>query len=212
MASRLLSEIQFGAFLTYSPRGTSEISRRSRLWRDNIKSGDPESLRRAVERLAEEFDTSDFAAVLGPDVTLVPVPRSGLLAEGALWPGRRVADALQAAGFGSEVVPCLRRHTAVRKSAFQQPGDRPDATKHFETMEVEPLLIAGQRITLVDDFVTKGNTLLAGASLLVQAYPDKPVAGFALVRTMGLQPNVENIVDPCVGRIRNVYGDADRQP
>jgi hypothetical protein len=49
----------------------------------------------------------------------------------------------------------LVRNTPVPKSAFQSPGERPDAQRDFETIDVTELSLLGERITLVDDFVTK---------------------------------------------------------
>ncbi len=79
-------------------------------------------------------------------------------------------------------------------------------------MEADAELVSGQGITLVDDFVTKGNTLLGAASRVAEAYPEIRVSAFALVRTMGLQPEVANIVEPCVGVIRLRGNGADRSP
>ena len=212
MASPLLSELAFGSLLVYSPRGTSETSRRSREYRDRFKAGDQALVESAVARLSECFADSGLDAVLEPDVALVPAPRSGLLLEGALWPARIIADALARAGFGATVVPLLRRTEAVPKSAFQPPGERPNALRHYQTMAVEPELVAMRRITVVDDFVTKGNTLLGGASRLVEAIPNAEIRAFALVRTLGLQPEIERVLDPRVGRIRAVAFEADREP
>ena len=212
MASPLLSELVFGSFLVYSPRGTTEVSRRSRAHRDAFKAGNEETLARAIARLTQLFAESGLAAVLGPDVTLVPAPRSGLLLEGALWPSRLIAEALVRAGLGAAVAPILRRVEAVPKSAFQSPGERPNALRHYETMAVDTELVSTRRITLVDDFVTKGNTLLGGASRIAQAFPGKDIRSFALVRTLGRQPEIERVVEPCVGVIRAAFGDADREP
>ena len=54
--------------------------------------------------------------------------------------------------------------------------------------------------------MTQGWTLLAAASHLRAAFPETEVRGFALVRAMGLVPEVERIVDPCVGRISRIGG------
>jgi adenine/guanine phosphoribosyltransferase-like PRPP-binding protein len=104
------------------------------------------------------------------------------------------------------------RTSPVPKSAFQAPASRPDAQTHFETIEVSELPLVGERITLVDDFVTKGNTLLGAASRLATVLSSEKPAAFALVRTMGLRPDVERVVDPCVGTIRRHGSGADRQP
>ena len=44
MASSLLSSVRFGSFLVYSPRGTSEISKRSQRFTHAVKTGRPEAL------------------------------------------------------------------------------------------------------------------------------------------------------------------------
>jgi adenine/guanine phosphoribosyltransferase-like PRPP-binding protein len=73
-------------------------------------------------------------------------------------------------------------------------------------MRVEPEraggLLAPQRIVLVDDFITKGTTLYAAASVLADAVPGSEVRCFALVRTKGLVPDVDAIVEPMEGELR----------
>jgi hypothetical protein len=144
-------------------------------------------------------------------VTLVPCPRSSLLVEGALWPGKLIAEELVRVGLGRDVVVSLERIEAVPKSAFQARGERPNARKHYDTMRATAELAVGARITLVDDFLTKGNTVLGAASRLAEVYPRASLAAFAPVRTKGLQPEVVALIEPCVGRIRLRPGEeADR--
>ena len=68
------------------------------------------------------------------------------------------------------------------------------------------------KFLLVDDFVTKGRTILAAASVLNTAFPDAQIQAFAVVRTMGLVPDVEKIRWPVEGEIRALGGDANRNP
>ena len=79
-------------------------------------------------------------------------------------------------------------------------------------MDVSLTLSQTGRITIVDDVVTKGATLLAAASLVAEAYPDAEVRAFALIRTMGLVPEIDKIVDPVVGTIKLIGSEADRKP
>jgi predicted amidophosphoribosyltransferase len=130
----------------------------------------------------------------------------------ALWPGRRICEELLAVRLGKEILSCLSRVKPVAKSAFAAPGERTSVQKHLESMEVERLLVAPGSITVIDDFVTKGATLIAAASLVKEAFPQAPVRVFALVRTMGLIPDVESIVAPCVGTIRLDGSDVRRDP
>jgi hypothetical protein len=82
VASSLLSELRFGSFLVYSPHGTSPVSVRSRDYCYAVKAGQSEALSRIIARLTTDFPLSGLSAVLGPDVTLVPAPRSGVLVAG----------------------------------------------------------------------------------------------------------------------------------
>ena len=167
---------------------------------------------RIVERMVSHFESTPLSAVLGSDVLLIPAPRSAPLVSGGLWPGLLICRALVKAGFGCDVLTCLDRVEAVPKSAYQAPGGRPTARRHWETISVDPEFVAAQRITLVDDFVTKGNTLLGAASRLVETFTGKVVNTFALVRTKGRQAEIEAIIDPCLGVIRRLGDEADREP
>lgn len=209
----LLSEVSFGAFLAYSPRGSSPTSRLSRVWRDAIKFDRPGGIAKAVDELRKRLDKTPLAEVLGPEVSLVPAPRSAPLVQGALWPAQRISEELVRQGLGKEILPCIRRVTAVSKSAYAGWGQRPTPQEHFESMAAERVLARPARVTVVDDFVTKGATLLAVASHAQHLFPEAEVLAFAMVRTMGLVPEIERIVDPCVGVISlQPWGDTDRDP
>jgi hypothetical protein len=216
----LLASLPYASFLIYSPRGTSDISRQSQnvclsVKRDGLQPSGRPLIDAVVERLATGH-RGVFAAFLGPDVILVPVPRSAPMpSKGGgpvLWVPRRICEALVATGLGSAVVPCVERVTAVPKSASAGRGGRPSIAKHIESMRVLPEL-HGDRITLVDDVVTKGATLFAAASLIAGAFPHADVRAFALIGTRGLQAEVEQIIHPTVGTItRNRWGEAERAP
>lgn len=151
---------------------------------------------------------------LAPDAVLVPAPRSAPLAsKDALWPARILCEALVRGGLGFEVLPCLVRTEAVRKSAYAGVGERPTPRRHYDTIRVElELLVRPARITVVDDIITKGATLLAAASRVGEAFPSADVRVFALVRTMGLVQDIEHILTPCRGRITYDGVSANRHP
>jgi len=106
----------------------------------------------------------------------------------------------------------LRRVRAVRKSATAAPGERPTVKLHYESFCIERPAIAPERIVLIDDVITKGRTLLAAATRVHEAFPCAQIRAFALVRTMGLIPGVQQLLDPCKGEIRWKSGDAHRTP
>lgn len=212
MASNWPSEVPFASLLIYSPKGSSEISVKSRQVCYSIKRGDVQLLDQAVTALGRVFDDAGFAAFLGADVGLVPTPGSAPHVTGGLWPSERIANALVKAKRGKSVLPYLRRSVAVPKSAFAAPGERPTVERHYETIEVDGDLMAPRRLVLVDDVITRGRTLFACVRRLQEAFPQAEVRCFAMVRTMGLQPEVDRVVEPCCGRIFWSGRDADRAP
>lgn len=66
------------------------------------------------------------------------------------------------------------------------------------------------RITIVDNVITEGRTLLATAALLRARFPNAEIRVFALIRTMGLQPDVERIVTLCAEVIEHFWNDTQR--
>ena len=115
---------------------------------------------------------------------------------------------------GAEVQRLLMRTKAIRSSATAPRGERPKIQEHLETIRVvaEPSVFLAKAMVIIDDVITKGATLLAAASLLKEAFPTAEIKGFALVRTMGLQPDVDRILDPCTGTVKYRNDEAEREP
>jgi len=181
--------------------------------RARLKAGDIEWLPKYAWRVREQAeDHNRFPGVFGKDVVLIPVPGSAPLVKGALWVPDRLATALVAEGLGQFVWRGLQRTSAVRKSATAPAGERPTVQDHYESFAVESSLVPPARIALIDDVITKGRTLLAAATRIHEAFPTAEVRAFALVRTMGLVPDVMQLLEPCMGEIRWTGGDADREP
>lgn len=166
----------------------------------------------AAGLLGKRIGGTHLDEVLGPESTLVPAPRSAPMVSGGLWPARNIAEALVEKGLGGSVLSCLSRTVAVPKAAYAARGGRPTARLHYDTFRVDLGLDAPTKIVVVDDFVTKGATLLAAASRLREAFPIAEIAVFAIFRTLGLQPEIADIFDPCVGTIRLRGNDAWRDP
>lgn len=179
----LVSSVPFASFLTYSPRGTSEVSVNSRRICHQIKQDGPSAeppasmIEYAVRRLGEEAASYPFLRdFLADDVLLVPMPRSAPMLPGkaVLWVPLTVCATLNEAGFGGVgTLIWLERTEPVRKSAWAGPGQRPMPKRHLETMVAAPGVEAPEihRVTIVDDVITKGATAIAAASLLKAAVP-----------------------------------------
>ncbi len=187
---------------------------RNQIKQDRPGPGGVRMIEYAVGRLQEEA-TDELRELLAPDVVLVPAPKSAPFpprAVNPLWVPKRICEALVAAGFGGSVLPCLRRATAVQKSAFAAPGGRPTIRTHVDSMAVKAPLVAPERIVVVDDFITLGSTVLAATSILRDAFPEADVKAFALVRTRGLIDDIPRIVHPVCGRVTSAGRRGWREP
>jgi predicted amidophosphoribosyltransferase len=197
----------------YSPRGTSPLAEKSRYLRDLIKHADSATLAHCARRIATLIDAAVAHNFFGPHVVLVPVPRRVAYDPRAPRSApEAIARALHAAGHGKVVWPALRRVRSVPKSAWSRPGSRPEFIEHYTSLELIDHVPPASQLLLVDDFVTRGRTLLAAAAVIYQAVPRANISAFALVRTEGLAPDIAAITAPTIGAIRHLGGDAFRSP
>lgn len=206
--------LPYASLANYSPRGQSPLSEKSRSLRDLVKAGRIEVIRINTGTQEEpqsvslsQFLRTEKAHILRPflneETTLVPIPRSAPLPEeGALWPSKVIADFLLKEGWGKEVYPCIRRITAVDKSSSRYSADtRLSVLEHYQSLGIHPELLIPKEITLIDDILTQGRTAYACAQKLHDAFPEAVIRLFVMVRTQGLIPDVEQIIDPCTGEI-----------
>jgi hypothetical protein len=209
----VIRTIEYASCYVYSPMGTGAVCERSRLLRTLLKAGDPSFIQKYACRVRQQAeDSPPLAGFFGAADVLVPVPGSTPYPAGGSWTAEHLALALLKVGLGGTAWPGLRRVRAVRKSATAAPGDRPTVSVHYESFVLEPPTIVPKRIVLIDDVVTRGRTLLAAASRVQEAFPYSQIRAFALLRTLGLIPGVQQLLDPCRGEIRWKAGDAHRSP
>lgn len=209
----MIRTIAYASCYVYSPAGTGAVCERSRLLRTLLKADDASFMLKYACRVRQQAENSpQLAGFFGATDVLVPVPGSTPYTEGGSWTAEHLANALLNVGLGGATWSGLRRLRPVRKSATAAPGDRPTVSVHYESFVLEAPPIVPNRIVLIDDVVTKGRTLLAAASRVHEAFPGSQIRAFALLRTMGLIPGVQRLLDPCTGEIRWKAGDAHRSP
>lgn len=214
----MLSEVRFGSFLVYAPRGTSAVSLRAQQFVRALKEERPIGVPPqspsdyAVRRLADELSTSLLRDLFRDAPLLVPVPRSSRSVEGGIWPALNIANALVRYGIGAALLPCLTRVNAVPKSAFAAAGTRPKPSEHYESIEGTRMVTDRPWLCLIDDVITKGATLLGAATRLQKTFPQANVSAFALVRTLGFVDDIEKIVEPAVGTVTLRGDEAFREP
>lgn len=166
----------------------------------------------------EVIGHAHFALAFGARVVLVPVPGSAPV-QRADWAGERLGWCLKEVGLAADVWPVLWRRHAVRKSAFAAAGERPSVREHYASFAVrrDSNLVFERyrselRLTLIDDVITRGRTLLAAAWRLREAFPRAEIRAFALLRTLGPDETLRRILEPCEGEVRWASGDARRHP
>ena len=127
-----------------------------------MKAADPEALRSIAKRVAEWASAGYFPGHFTRETVLVPVPgRAPRKGPDTLWVPERICASLHAAGLGREIWTALERTRAIPKSAWAERGGRPELQVHRESLSVTSRLPSARAVLLVDDFVTKGRTLLA---------------------------------------------------
>lgn len=209
----MIRAISFASVYVYSPQGSSAVSGRSRLLLALLKSDDGKFISKYAGRVRQQaIELPLFADFFAGSDLLIPIPGSAPQGRRTRWVAEHLALAMVREGIGRRVMPLLRRVSAVRKSATAPAGARPTVTRHYDSFAVERCEPAPDRIVLVDDVITKGRTLLAAAARVHEAFPSARISAFALVRTMGLVPGVNCLLDPCRGEIRWNRGDAQRNP
>jgi predicted amidophosphoribosyltransferase len=215
----LLQTLEFGSLLTYFPRGTTAEAMQSKTVMARLKNDqyvlNPPILMSdwVADEIKRDLQKLPFRSYFTDKTVLVPAPSSGMRQSSGIWPAQRIAIALAAKGLAMVSVPCLSRVEPVPKSATSFGPERPKAERHYETMAVQKGLLSDpEEIVLVDDVITRGATILGGASRLHEAFPKTRIRAFAAMRTMTPPSEFEAITDPCIGTVRLMGINTYRRP
>ena len=143
----------------------------------------------------------------------MPLPRSSPRRAGFLWPAERICAGLFAEGLGREILRCLARTRPVPRASSAAPGQRPNPPDHYASITVRAPRPRAHpnRITLVDDVITRGSSFVGMVPRIQEAFPNAIVRCFALVRTISAG-DVDAIFAPTAGTITYRDGLLMRQP
>lgn len=217
-------EIPYGTLLTYVKKPTNDAERTAFMWRDLIKqdkAGEYDGKKTIASKfiarhLAEHLDETGLEEILDGQSLAIPIPgRAPRKRDDSLWVPQRFARALTDVGLCSDMWSCLKRIRAVPKSSYSAPGERPTIKMHFDSFAIdedEVRLGDHGRIVLVDDFITKGATMLGAAKRVGEFFPHAEIVAFAPIRIV-YNHVFKDLVDPTIGRVcEDRWGNAHRDP
>lgn len=204
----LLSELPVGSLLIYPTRGRSEASKKAyNFVRYGVKQDRPPAISHSVKSLKDALPGSPLEAFWEDPGVLVPVPGSAPRVQGGLWVAQHICEEFVRQQLANEAAPLLERSERVPRSTGQtQAEHRPTPQVHYDSLSVQAgsLFDAPHKITLVDDVVTRGATLIGCASKLKDTYPNVEIQAFALCRSDNKieLTNSNEMLAPRLGHIR----------
>ena len=183
------SKLRVGSLLIFPSQGQSKVSDLARRTvRFGVKKDTviPDTEIMVIPYAAQHLvkimpgtELEDFLKLAG---TLVPVPTSQIQQPDSLWPGKRIAEELLEVGVGRRIEFALSRTRTVRRSSQSASEERLKPEEHVASIEATAIRSQSGVITLVDDVVTRGSTMVACAALIQQLMPGATVQGLALAR------------------------------
>lgn len=174
---------EFMTLLVYSPRGTSENAQFSRVLAGSCKNGETRFAQNLASKIVELNAGSYFT-----NAALIPIPRSTPLVPGAVFPSRVLAEILVNNNLGNIVHSCLMRVHPINKSSNNFSAQtRNTVPILFDSLGIDPVLIAEPTLILIDDIFTLGRTAIASAMKLKTVFPDKEIKIFCPFRTRGME-------------------------
>ncbi|MDR5591213.1 hypothetical protein [Christiangramia sp. SM2212] len=190
-------EFECGVLLNYSPRGTSDRAKNSRILKGRLKNANPKTINDVCRVLNNNENSEVLRIFFENNQCLVPVPRSAPLLRNALWPTLRIAELFVQNGIGSSVSTMVNRIDPVPKSSqFYSAEDRPTISTHLRSLRVNPPPPDTNNFILIDDILTLGRTTTACALKIKEILPNANIKIFSLMRTIGRQDDIDLLLNP----------------
>lgn len=126
--------------MAYSPHGTDDLAKKSRSVMAYLKQeqsvGDPPQVMSSYISLwiKNNLGKMPSGGFFDEETSLVPVPKSSLISQDALWVPKEIAKALSNLGLG-KFYPCLKRVKPIPKASYCKPSERPTAMDHFISVD-----------------------------------------------------------------------------
>ncbi len=224
MNSLKIESLEYGALFSYTPRplGTIDTMKKAKeytMWLKQdkmVSKGNSSSqmpmTRYVAEILSESYQSLPFSNFFDEETVLIPVPSSSIVQKDGLWVPERLSREMMKMGMGYDVIPCLVREKAIRKSAWSGSSTRPSPQEHYSSMSVSKSISDFRKAILVDDVVTRGSTFLGSANRLIEYFPKVDIKCFAAIRTVSNPSDFVNWFKPVKGQIDSSLNGATRRP
>ena len=215
------SEIVFGSFLTYTPRGISKEAKYSQTITYKIKQNGLFNTGSEIIPIAEYYaklikekiTELSFTKFFSKETILVPASKHAPLeSNSSIWVPKLFADELINASLGRDIGLYLERIYPIKQSSKVIAKERPKAIDHYNSIKVIKPINEPNEILVIDDVITRGATLLGTINKLTDAFPNAKINGFALVRTISNAHDFNKIEDPCIGTVTLRGDQTSRRP
>lgn len=220
------SEIPFSSFFSYDPTQKDEIGNRAHDFVNAMKQDgfikNKDKYERVIPLLVstlkeKQSQFPSLSQILNQNMALVPLPGHSQEKDSGTAVRTRstvaICDELVKNGLGAQVFSTLIRTQSVTKSSTAKASERPKWKEHYQTITVtERMLPMGiTSISLVDDVITRGATMVGAYLRIKEAFPSINVTCFALIRADSGHKIVK-LTNPAEGMIQIIGEETYRRP
>ncbi|UII21580.1 hypothetical protein [Fulvivirga ligni] len=208
------NSLNYAGIANYLSKNTGEKGEQSRQICAALKAGRQSTINSVIGAINKNL--SFFEGFLGPNTTLIPIPRSTPLLNGGIWPAKIIADELVKNNLANTSIEIIQRTKRISASSSRSSAkDRSEVHEHRASLQISPEIIHTNNIILVDDVVTLGRTSYACFLDLQKYYSGQNIMLFSVFVTKGLEEHktLDIITQPQSGIItfNSTTGKTTRQ-